>query len=133
MSAHSYSNTRVTTKRDHLRFRLRMAGVAVAVASLSLLAPVGPGAPTPAGAWGVAPAGAIGCNASGFSGRWNDWIGVTSNSTCGSNWVRFRGWGFVGSWSSAVTPTNALVSSPTDYLLGGADHRACVGCVIVGT
>jgi len=125
--------TTTPTSTPRRTSRLRTGAVALAIAAVSFVAPVGPSAPAPADAWGVAPAGAIGCGAGGFSGQWGNWVGVTSNSTCGSNWVRFRGWGFVGPWASAVTPTNALVSSTSDFLLGGADHRACNGCRIVST
>lgn len=113
--------------------RLRIGGAALTVAAASFLAPIGPGAPAPAGAWGHTASGAIGCGALGSSGLWGNWIGVTWNSSCGSNWVRFRGWGFVGPWSSAVPPRNAVVGSASNFLLGGADHRACNGCRIVGT
>lgn len=121
------------TAPPRLGTRLRIGGAALAVAAASFLAPVGPGAPAPAGAFGVAPSGAIGCNAQGFSGLWGNWIGLTSGSNCGPNYVRFRYWGTLGPWVKKTTPTGAVVTTPNNFLLGGADHKACYGCRIVST
>lgn len=121
--------TVVDVRRRGLRLRLLVA--AMAVASLAFVAPVGPRATEPAGAWGSAPN--IGCGASGWSGRlWNSWVGSTTGSTCGENWVRFRGWGAYGDWVFSVG-TAANVAEPDPTWWAGAEHTACLICANYNT
>ena len=111
--------------------RLRLLVVAAVLAALAYVAPVGPDTTKPAGAWGSAPS--MECGASGWSGKlWSSWVGSTTGSTCGANWVRFRSWGFYGEWvGSEGNPAVVTDLDPTWW--GGADHSACIICANYST